>query len=97
MKKLLAMCALGVTLAFGSPAFANKFINDINWSQLDCVAIPGLVEDLKHLGDYLDKEAQEQRDAGHAGIATVLQTAANEAHLEADQGKLAEQMGDCQD
>ncbi len=98
MKKLLATFVLCVTTAFGaSPAFANKYIADINWSQLDCVVIPGYVMRLERLGDYLDDAAAEERENGNDGLATVLQTAANEAHLEADQGQLAYQSGDCKD
>ena len=52
MKKLLVTCVLCVTTAFGaSPAFANKYIADINWSQLDCILIPGYVQHLERLGE----------------------------------------------
>jgi hypothetical protein len=96
LSKLGASLALFSALTFGAgTAFANKYINDINWSQLKCIVIPGLVQDLEHLGDALDDAADEARHNGQDGLATVYQTAANEAHLEADEGKLAYQTGNC--
>jgi hypothetical protein len=98
MKALITALALSVGLAFGarSAEAANKYINDINWSQMKCIAIPAYVLKLQLLGNHLDDAAQDARDAGNEGLATVLQTAANEAHLEADQGEMAHQSGDCQ-
>jgi hypothetical protein len=63
---------------------------------MKCILILGYVVHLRQLGDRLDDAAQDARDAGNEGLANVLQTAANEAHLEADQGEMAYWSGNCQ-
>jgi hypothetical protein len=97
MKKIIAPLIVLLALAFGAGTAdaANKYINDINWSQIKCVLIPGYVQQLEQLGDHLDEAAEDARDAGQDGLAAVYQTAANEAHLEADEGRMAYWNGNC--
>jgi hypothetical protein len=87
---------LAITLGAGRADAANKYINDIDWAKIKCILIPGYVQHLRQLGDHLDEAAEDARDSGQNGLASVLQTAANEAHLEADQGQMAYWSGNCQ-
>ena len=97
MKTLITTLVLALGLASGArSADANRYINDINWSQIECRLIPVQVMQLRQLGDRLDDAADDARDDGNEGIAQVLQTAANEAHLEANQGEMAHWNGNCQ-
>jgi hypothetical protein len=92
---LVSAFAAVLSLAVTSPAWANKYINDINWSAVPCVQIPDLVRRLDAVGDALEQSADQAEAQGNQGLANTLNQAANEAHVEADEGRLHYEMGDC--
>lgn len=95
--KLLMRLVLiaGLTFAVASPAFANKWIKDINWSQMLCADILEVVDRLTSIASWADKRANQEEAAGNEQMAEAFEEVANEARGEAAEGRMHYDNGDC--